>query len=85
MAIWMVKVSKIIDCLTGDEEVVHLAGTQNDGLNVSSKPSHVSSSCGKSFNKAKVKRESVWDVMLDSKVEINNSKDRRYTYAQSTY
>lgn len=61
----------------GNEEVIHLAGDENDGLNGNIKPSHAFTICGKSFNKAVVKRENVWKVVLDSKVEINNNKDRK--------
>lgn len=61
----------------GNEEVVHLAGADNDGLNASVKPNHAFTMCGKTFDKALVKKESVWNVVLDSKVEINNNKDRK--------
>uniref|UniRef100_A0A8W8LA55 LRAT domain-containing protein n=1 Tax=Magallana gigas TaxID=29159 RepID=A0A8W8LA55_MAGGI len=61
----------------GNEEVIHLAGDENDGLNGNINPSHAFTICGKSFNKALVKRENVWKVVLDSKVEINNNKDRK--------
>lgn len=54
-----------------------MAGDENDGLNGNINPSHAFTICGKSFNKAVVKRENVWKVVLDSKVEINNSKDRK--------
>lgn len=73
-------------CLfTGNEEVVHLAGADNDGLNASVKPNHAFTMCGKTFDKALVKKESVWNVVLDSKVEINNNKDRKLKYAHITY
>ncbi|XP_034300121.2 phospholipase A and acyltransferase 3 [Magallana gigas] len=61
----------------GNEEVIHLAGDENDGLNGNINPSHAFTICGKSFNKAVVKRENVWKVVLDSKVEVNNNKDRK--------
>lgn len=61
----------------GNEEVVHLAGDENDGLNGNIKPSHAFTICGKSFNKAVVKRENVWQMVLDSRVEINNNKDHK--------
>uniref|UniRef100_A0A8W8L4Z0 LRAT domain-containing protein n=1 Tax=Magallana gigas TaxID=29159 RepID=A0A8W8L4Z0_MAGGI len=60
-----------------NEEVVHLAGDENDGLNGNISPSHAFTISGKSFNKAVVKRENVWQVVLDSRVEINNSKDQK--------
>lgn len=63
--------------LTGNEEVVHLAGIEN-GINSNNiNPSHVFTICGRQFNKAMVKRERVWDVLIDSKVKINNDKDRK--------
>ncbi|XP_052719490.1 phospholipase A and acyltransferase 2-like [Crassostrea angulata] len=61
----------------GNDEVVHLAGVDNDGLNASVNPSHSFSVCGKKFSKAMVKKESVWNVMLGSKVKINNDKDHK--------
>lgn len=70
---------------TGNEEVVHLAGVDNDGLNATVKPNHVFTMCGKTFDKATVKKESVWNVMLDSKVEINNDKDNKLKYAHTLY
>lgn len=63
--------------LTGNEEVVHLTGIE-DGINSNNiNPSHVFTICGMQFNKAMVKRERVWDVLRDSKVNINNDKDRK--------
>lgn len=63
----------------GKDEVVHLVGSKKDG--VASQPDSVFTICGDTFNKATVKKESVWNVVQDSKVEINNTKDRvcRYT------
>lgn len=63
----------------GKEEVVHLVGSKKDGG--ASQPDSVFTICGETFNKASVKKESVWNVVQDSKVEINNTKDRvcRYT------
>lgn len=63
--------------LTGNKEVVHLAGIEN-GINSNNiNPSHVFTICGRQFYKAMVKRERVWDVLIDSKVKINNDKDRK--------
>lgn len=58
----------------GKEEVVHLVGSKKDG--VASQPDSVFTICGETFNKATVKKESVWNVVQDSKVDINNTKDR---------
>nr|XP_034300120.1 uncharacterized protein LOC117681093 [Crassostrea gigas] len=58
----------------GKDEVVHLVGSKKDG--VASQPDSVFTICGDTFNKATVKKESVWNVIQDSKVEINNTKDR---------
>ncbi|XP_065928422.1 phospholipase A and acyltransferase 3-like [Magallana gigas] len=59
----------------GNEEVVHLAGIDDDGLNGNFNPTHMFTISGKLFKKAVVKRESVWNVVLNSKVAINNKKD----------
>ncbi|XP_078323642.1 phospholipase A and acyltransferase 1-like isoform X2 [Crassostrea virginica] len=63
--------------LKWNEEVIHLAGDENDGINGNVKARHMFTICGKTFNKALVKRDNVWDVVLDSKVEINNNKDQK--------
>lgn len=68
---------------TGNEEVVHLAGVDNDGLNASVNPSHAFTISGKIFSKAMVKKDSVWNVVLGSKVKINNDKDHKLKYAHS--
>lgn len=60
-----------------NEELVHLTGIENGIHSDNINPSHVFTICGKQFNKAMVKRESVWDVLIDSKVDINNDKDRK--------
>ncbi|XP_062571776.1 phospholipase A and acyltransferase 3-like [Saccostrea cucullata] len=67
----------------GNEEVVHLAGDENDGINGNIKTHHVFTICGKTFNKAIVKRENFWEVVLDSKAEINNNKDRKCSPRQA--
>ncbi|XP_062579293.1 phospholipase A and acyltransferase 1-like [Saccostrea cucullata] len=61
----------------GNEEVVHLAGIDNDGINGNSNPSHVFSICGKTYKKAVVKMENFWTVVGDSEAKINNNKDRK--------
>ncbi|XP_062596047.1 phospholipase A and acyltransferase 2-like [Saccostrea cucullata] len=61
----------------GNEEVVHLGGIDNDGINGTLKSNHVFTICGKTFNKAVVKKENFWKVVFDSKVEINNTKDKK--------
>lgn len=63
--------------IRGNEEVVHLAGVDNDGLNASVNPSHAFTISGKIFSKAMVKKDSVWNVVLGSKVKINNDKDHK--------
>lgn len=68
----------------GKEEVVHLVGSKKDGG--ASQPDSVFTICGETCNKASVKKESVWNVVQDSKVDINNTKDRvcRYLSKVST-
>ncbi|XP_056012808.1 phospholipase A and acyltransferase 3-like [Ostrea edulis] len=61
----------------GNEEVVHLAGTENDGINGNFNSGHVFTICGKSFNKAQVKKEDIWNVICGSKIKINNDKDKK--------
>lgn len=59
---------------TGNEEVIHLAGTNS--LDSTCTPNHLFTIGGKIFVKAEIKRESVWDVILGSRVDINNDKDK---------
>ncbi|XP_056012804.1 phospholipase A and acyltransferase 3-like [Ostrea edulis] len=58
----------------GKEEVVHLTGNGNG--NDIGNSGQVFTICGKTFKKAEVKKESIWNVVSDSLVRINNSKDR---------
>lgn len=58
--------------------MIHLVGSKKDG--VASQPDSVFTICGETFNKASVKKESVWNVVQDSKVDINNTKDRVCRY-----
>nr|XP_034300114.1 phospholipase A and acyltransferase 2 isoform X2 [Crassostrea gigas] len=57
----------------GNEEVIHLAGINST---CTSNRNHRFTIGGKIFAQAEVKRESVWEVIRDSKVEINNDKDK---------
>ncbi|XP_056012807.1 phospholipase A and acyltransferase 2-like [Ostrea edulis] len=61
----------------GNEQVVHLGGVDNDGLNGTIKSNHVFTISGKTFNKAVVRKDNFWKVVLDSKVDINNGKDKK--------
>lgn len=70
---------------TGNEEVVHLAGTENDGINGNFNSGHVFTICGKSFNKAQVKKEDIWNVICGSKIKINNDKDKKCEWVQISY
>lgn len=56
----------------GNEEVIHLAGVNST---CTSNRNHRFTIGGKIFAPAEVKRESVWEVISDSKVKINNDKD----------
>lgn len=60
--------------MAGKEEVVHLTGNGNG--NDIGNSGQVFTICGKTFKKAEVKKESIWNVVSDSLVRINNSKDR---------
>lgn len=60
----------------GNEEVIHLAGINSFDSTCTFNPKHTFTIGGKIFIKAKVKRESVWKVIRDSEVEINNDKDK---------
>lgn len=65
----------------GDEEVVHLTGDDDNGSSPSCKvsnPCHLFTICGKTYDKAEIKQESVWIVAKDCRVEINNGKDSEY-------
>lgn len=61
----------------GDEEIVHLAGDDNDGINANVNSGHVFTICGKGFNKACVKVDNFWDVAGSSRVKKNNNKDKK--------
>lgn len=61
---------------TGNEEVIHLAGINSLDSTCTPIPNHLFTIGGKIFVKAEVKRESVWDVILGSRVDINNDKDK---------
>lgn len=65
--------------------MVYLVGVDNDGFNVSVKLNYVFIMCGKMFDKVMVKKESVWNVMFDFKVEINNDKDNKFKYVYILY
>ncbi|XP_041368251.1 phospholipase A and acyltransferase 2-like [Gigantopelta aegis] len=59
----------------GDEEVIHLAGEEGDGLDVNVQ--HSFTIGGKMFNKAFVRVDNFWDVVAGCKAYKNNSKDRK--------
>lgn len=59
----------------GEGEVVHLAGDDGDGLNITS--GNFFTICGKRFNKAKVVRDDFFKVADKSKARKNNGKDRK--------
>lgn len=61
----------------GDGKVIHLAGDENDGLNATYNSGSAFTICGKSFNKAFVRIDDFWNVVLDSKAKKNNSKDKK--------
>lgn len=56
--------------------MIHLAGINSFDSTCTFNPKHTFTIGGKIFIKAKVKRESVWKVIRDSEVEINNDKDK---------
>ncbi|KAK3602553.1 hypothetical protein CHS0354_003805 [Potamilus streckersoni] len=60
----------------GDEQVVHLTGDDNDGINGNFDSGHLFTICGKKFKKAFVKVDDFWNVVLGSKVKVNRNKDR---------
>lgn len=66
--------------MTGDGKVVHLAGENDDGINAQVKPEHLFTICGKTFNKARVTIDDFWDIVLEDKACINNSRDKKCWY-----
>ncbi|KAL3870952.1 hypothetical protein ACJMK2_038977 [Sinanodonta woodiana] len=54
----------------GDEKVVHLTGDDNDGINGNFDSGNLFTICGRRFNKAYVKVDNFWDVVLGCKVKI---------------
>ncbi|KAK3088763.1 hypothetical protein FSP39_023490 [Pinctada imbricata] len=68
----------------GNEEIVHLTGDENDGINGNVNSGHLFTICGKNFNKAYVKKDKFWDVVLDSKAYKNNDKDKKLSPLSAT-
>lgn len=62
----------------GNEEVVHLSGDDNDGINGQVDASHFFTISGQRFGKAIVKVENFWNVVDGTKAKINNTKDKKY-------
>ncbi|KAL3870918.1 hypothetical protein ACJMK2_038946 [Sinanodonta woodiana] len=60
----------------GDEKVVHLTGDDNDGINGNFDSGNLFTICGRRFNKAYVKVDNFWDVVLGCQARINKSKDK---------
>lgn len=61
----------------GKEEVVHLSGEDDDGINGRFDSGHFLTISGHRFNKALVKIDKFWDVAEGSKAFKNNSKDKK--------
>ncbi|XP_041370005.1 phospholipase A and acyltransferase 3-like [Gigantopelta aegis] len=59
----------------GDEEVIHLAGEDGDGLDVNVQ--HSFTIGGKMFNKANVRVDNLWNVVAGSHAYRNNSNDHK--------
>ena len=66
-------------CLTGEGEVVHLAGDEGDGLKDNITSGNFFTICGARFNKAKVVVDEFLRVADTSKAKKNNGKDRKLT------
>ena len=66
-------------CLSGDEQIVHLAGDDNDGINGQFDSGHLFTISGQRFRKALVKVDNFWDVVDGCKAMKNNAKDRKHT------
>ena len=49
--------------LPGEEDIVHLTGGDNDGINDDFRPEHATSPCGTRFRKAQRKRDNFWTVV----------------------
>ncbi|XP_076472373.1 phospholipase A and acyltransferase 3-like [Babylonia areolata] len=62
----------------GNEEVVHLSGDENDGINAGMEASHFLTISGQRFGKALVKVENFWEVVEGTKAMKNNAKDKKY-------
>lgn len=67
-------------CIAGNEEIIHLAGDENDGINGNFDSGHLFTICGRRFNKANVKIDNFWDVVGTSKAKKNNDKDKKCKY-----
>jgi len=62
----------------GGEDVIHLAGEDNDGLDADWEARHVFVVCGQRFDKARVVVESFWPVAHGDISFKNNSRDRKW-------
>ncbi|WAR04919.1 PLAT3-like protein, partial [Mya arenaria] len=67
----------------GKGRVIHLAGDENYGLNANLNSGNIFTICGRRFNKAFVRDDDFWDVILDSKAYKNNKRDQKMTYGKS--
>lgn len=62
----------------GNNEVVHLAGDEDDGIDRRFDSTHFFSVSGRSFQKAEVKIDKFWDVAENSLAKKNNGKDGKF-------
>ncbi|KAK7504445.1 hypothetical protein BaRGS_00004311 [Batillaria attramentaria] len=62
----------------GNEEVVHLAGDEDDGIDGQFDSTHLFTISGQRFTKALVKVENFWNVVAGSFAKKNNEKDKKY-------
>lgn len=62
-------------CFPGDEEVIHLAGDDNDGLNGQVNATHVTSFSGQCFDKAIIRIDNFFRVAGPDKAKRNNNLD----------
>ncbi|PVD21567.1 hypothetical protein C0Q70_17365 [Pomacea canaliculata] len=59
----------------GNEDVIHLAGDDNDGINAEMHSAHLTSFSGQCFEKAVIRQDNFFDVAGLSKAKRNNDRD----------
>ncbi|XP_005088861.1 phospholipase A and acyltransferase 2 [Aplysia californica] len=63
----------------GNEDIIHLAGEDNDGINANVQAQHVLTVSGHRFDKAKVCRANFWTIVGADPAYKNNTRDNKWS------